>query len=45
MNEEILIEEKAPVVLAGLELDSDEDFEHSMEEMLSPLITLRGKKR
>ena len=35
MNEEILIEEKAPVVLAGLELDSDEDFEHSMEEMLS----------
>ena len=28
-------EELVRVVLAGLELDTDEDFEHSMEEMLS----------
>ena len=35
MKEDFLTEEKAPVVLAGLELDTSEDFEHSMEEMLS----------
>ena len=35
MNDNFLSEEKTPVILAGLELDTDEDFEHSMEEMLS----------
>lgn len=35
MKDEFLTDEKTPVILAGLELDTDEDFEHSMEEMLS----------